>query len=120
MDVGITNPRDWRDGDQTVYLFAVLSSAVISGHVLAPRRPARRLFLVLPGGRAGLVEHKLRRDPRLRQALVDGAWTIVKFRHVRRMMADEGVTQATLEPALAGDPLGSLQQLVLPERRGEA
>jgi hypothetical protein len=61
------------------------------------------------------VEHKLRRDPRLRQALLAGAWTIVKFRRVRQMLADVGVTRATLEPALAGDPLQSLQQLALPE-----
>jgi hypothetical protein len=119
FEVGVANPQEWRDEDQTVYVFAVLSSAVISSHLLAPRRPARRRFLVLPGGRAGLVEHKLRRDPRLRRALAEGAWTIVKFRQVRRMLADEGLTRATLEPALAGDPLGSLQQLALLERGEE-
>ncbi len=115
FSVADANPQEWREGDETVYSFAVVSSAVVSHYLLPPWRPARRRFLVLPGGRAGLVEHKLRRDPRLRQALLAGAWTIVKFRRVRQMLADVGVTRATLEPALAGDPLQSLQQLALPE-----
>jgi hypothetical protein len=122
FEVGQTNPQEWREDGQTIYIFAVLSSAVISSYLLAPRRPARRRFLVLPGGRAGLVEHKLRRDPRLRQALGEGEWAIVKFRQVRQMMTaggHEGVTRATLEPALTGDPLEALQQLTLPERGEE-
>ena len=116
FEAGAGNPQVWRDGAQTAYIFAVLTSAVISAHLRAPRQPARRRFLVLPGGRVGLVEHKLRNDPQLRQLFVDGAWTIVKFRQVRRLMTDEGLTRATLEPAFAGDPLGSLQQMLLPEK----
>lgn len=119
FDVAPANPQEWRDGDQTVYIFAVLSSAVISHFLLGPQRPARRRFLVLPGGRAGLVEFKVRRDPRLRQAVVAGNWSIVKFRQVRQMLADENMTRTTLEPALASDPLEALQQLALPERGDE-
>jgi hypothetical protein len=115
-DATANNPQEWRDAGQTVYIFAVLSSAVISRYLLGPQPPARRRFLVLPGGRAGLVEHKLRRDPRLRPALNAGDWTVVKFRQVRQMMADAGLTRATLEPALAGDPLEALRQMALPER----
>ena len=110
-DATTTQPQEWREGGQPVYHFAVLSSAVISTFLLAPPGPARRRFLVVPGGRAGLVEHKLRRDPRLRQAISSGAWTIVKFRQVRAMLADASLTRATLEPALAGDPLEALPQL---------
>ena len=58
---------------------------------------------------------KLRRDPRLRPALSGGAWTIVKYRHIRRMAADARLTRATLEPALAADPLEAARQLALPE-----
>jgi hypothetical protein len=67
----------------------------------------------LPGGRAGLVAFKLRRDPRLRAALTAGNWIIVKFRHIRRMAGDAHLTRATLEPALAGDPLEEAKQLSL-------
>ena len=71
--------------------------------------------MVLPGGRAGLTEFKLRRDPRLRPAIQAGAWTIVKFRQVRLMLADAHLSRSTLEPALLGDPLEHMEQLALPE-----
>jgi hypothetical protein len=112
-DVAGANPQEWREGGQTIYLFAVITSAVISGHWLGPQTPARRRFLVLPGGRAGLVAFKIRRDPRLRAAMEAGNWIIVKFRHVRRMAGDSQLTRATLEPALAGDPLEEAKQLAL-------
>jgi len=122
FEVSLSHPQEWRERGQPAYLFAVLSSAMISSFVKAPRGPARRRFLVLPGGRAGLVEHKLRRDPRLRQAFVAGEWSIVKFRQVRRMMTTggrEGLTRATLVPVLTGDPLEAHQQLALPVTREE-
>ncbi len=119
FDVIGGGPQEWREDGRTVYVFAVLASAAVGPELLGPARPARRRFLVLPGGRAGLLEFKLRRDPRLREALAEGQWTIVKFRQVRRMLADQDVTRATLEPALAGDPIEALQQLVLPERGDE-
>ncbi len=112
-DVAGANPQEWREEAQTIYLFAVITSAVISGHWLGLQLPARRRFLVLPGGRAGLVAFKLRRDPRLRAALTAGNWIIVKFRHIRRMAGDAHLTRATLEPALAGDPLEEAKQLSL-------
>ncbi len=112
-DVAGANPQEWREDGQTIYLFAVISSAVISSHLLGPQLPARRRFLVLPGGRAGLVAFKLRRDPRLRAAMVSGNWIVVKFRHIRRMASDAQLTRATLEPAFAGDPLEEAKQLAL-------
>ena len=112
-DVAGANPQEWREEGQIVYLFAVISSAVISGYLLGPPLPARRRFLVLPGGRAGLVAFKLRRDPRLRAAMASGNWIVVKFRHIRRMTSDSHLTRATLEPAFAGDPLEEAKQLAL-------
>jgi hypothetical protein len=114
-EVDDANPQAWREHSQPVYVFEVLTSASISAYVLGrPPTAARRRFLVLPGGRAGLAEFKLRRDPRLRPALATGHWSIVKYRHVRRMAADAQLTRATLEPALGGDPLEAAQQLALP------
>ncbi|MCC6189722.1 MAG: hypothetical protein IT318_11870 [Anaerolineales bacterium] len=115
FEVDQANPQTWRDAAQPVYVFAVLTSAHLSTHLLGEPLAGRRRFLVLPGGRAGLAEFKLRRDPRLRPALSGGAWTIVKYRHIRRMAADARLTRATLEPALAADPLEAARQLALPE-----
>ena len=105
----------WREAgsDEPRYRFVVLASAVISPYLLATGPADGRQFLVLPGGRAGLVEAKLRRDPRLRQAFHAGQWTLVKYRQIRRMLSDASLTRATLDPALAGDPLEAMHQLAL-------
>ena len=109
-----SDPQTWLDAGEATYQFAVQSSAMLGPRLLAPGGRARRRFLVLPGGRAGLAEYKLRRDPRLRQALRDGNWVIVKFRHIRLMASDASLTRATLEPALGADPIEASQQLALP------
>jgi hypothetical protein len=127
-DVAGANPQEWRDEGQTAYVFALITSAVFSGHFLGRRAtdplsvarmtPARRRFLVLPGGRAGLVAYKLRRDPRLLAAMQEGNWQILKFRHVRRMAGDPHLTRATLEPAFYGDPLEEAESRQLPLLKG--
>jgi hypothetical protein len=109
-------PVIWSEGGEPEYAFAILCTAELGPVLVGPPPPARRgRFLVLPGGRAGLAELKLRRDPRLRASLAAGRWTIVKYRHIRRMLGDAGLTRATLEPALSGDPLEAARQLALPE-----
>ncbi len=108
------NPQEWREDGQAIYLFAVITSGVVSSYFFNPQSPqARRRFLVMPGGRASLVEFKLRRDPRLRAAMPAGGWQFLKFRHVRRMASDAGLTRITLEPTLGADPLEGARQLGL-------
>jgi hypothetical protein len=114
-EAGDGNPQVWREvGEgQVRYQFVVLTSAAISPFLLDASEGDGRQFLVLPGGRASLVETKLRRDPRLRRALDSGKWTLVKYRQIRRMLSDASLTRSTLDPALAGDPLEAMQQLAL-------
>jgi hypothetical protein len=69
--------------------------------------------LVVPGGRAGLIEFKLRRDAQLRALLTAGDWIIVKFRQAWRVCGEAEVNANTVEAALAGDPLEAMQQLAL-------
>ncbi len=114
LAVAGANPQEWRDeSGQTLYLFAIITSAVFSTQVFAPVSPAQRRFVVLPGGRAGLAGFKLRRDPRLRAAMLAGRWAFLKFRHVRRMVADLFLTRTTLEPAFGADPVEEVKQLRL-------
>jgi hypothetical protein len=105
FDVVDTNPQAWREGGETVYLFAVTTTAALSARWLGPQLHARRRFLVLPGGRAELAAFKLRRDPRLKAAMQRHDWVILKFRQVRQMAANTLLTRATLEPAFYADPL---------------
>jgi hypothetical protein len=106
-------PQVWSANGQPVFRLVVGVYATLSQYVRAAQGPARCRVLVLPGGRAGLAEFKLRRDPRLRARLSEAGWLVVKFRQARRVAADESVTASTVEAALAGDPLEGMQQLAL-------
>jgi hypothetical protein len=59
--------------------------------------------LVIPGGRASLLAEKARRNPILRRWLDDGV-RVVKFRHVRRLVAETTLTRVNFEERLAIDP----------------
>jgi len=118
LTVAGDNGQWWLDAGRPLYAFAVQPTAALAAVLLGPPPTAeRQRCLVLPGGRVTLAEYKLRRDPRLRTAFQAGGWSIIKYRHVRRMAADAAVTRATLEAALAGDPVQAeaAQQLALPE-----
>jgi hypothetical protein len=103
----------WLAKGEPVYRVVVGVQAALDQYLRAAAGPARRRVLVLPGGRAGLVEFKLRRDARLRAALTAGDWIVVKFRQAWRIASEPEVTAANLEAALAGDPLEGMQQLAL-------
>jgi len=106
------NPQYWHEAGEGVYCFMVSPLASLGLAVRAPFS-APSSFLVVPGGRAELIAYKLRRDPRLRAALLLQRWQIIKFSQIRRMLADEQLTRATLEPAFYADPLEEMQQLTL-------
>jgi hypothetical protein len=60
--------------------------------------------VVLPGGRAGLLSYKLKRDPRLEQAFQ--GWRVLKFRHLRRLSEWTDLNLNTWNDLLDADPLG--------------
>ncbi len=79
----------WRQEDATLYAFRLTATAALGPPLLTPLSlPAERHCLVLPGGRAGLVDLKLQRDPRLATALRRDGWRFIKFRHLRRMLRE--------------------------------
>lgn len=95
----------WRERRRDIYLFRLSATAalgdIVSGRLPIPRggRPCQ----VLPGGRAELLAEKLRRDPRLARAAWGAGWQFVKFRHLRRLIA-EGVDRRTFTVMLGLDP----------------
>lgn len=112
-----TQPQQWSEAGRLVFLFYITPTAALGHFLLAPYTSrlaqARRRYLVIPGGRAGLADVRLRRDPRLRHALDAGRWCLLKFRQVRRLAAEAGLDRSGLEAALAGDPVEAHQQLTL-------
>ncbi len=63
----------------------------------------RTLSMVIPGGRAALVAEKARRDPRVREWMMTPG-KVIKFRHVRRLITEPGLTPANLDARMAIDP----------------
>lgn len=86
-----------------VYFFYILASGLISKHVLGePPGPVRQCVLVFPGGRARLLSYKLRRDPRLAEAV--SGWHMLKFRHLRELAARFDLNAALWDDLLDTDP----------------
>lgn len=94
----------WRERGRDVYLFRLSATAAL-GDIVAGPFPLRggRACRVLPGGRAELLAEKLRRDPRLARAAWGAGWQFVKFRHLRRLIA-ERVDRRTFAVMLGMDP----------------
>jgi hypothetical protein len=64
--------------------------------------------LTLPGGRAILVDYKLRHDPRLRQQVKQHGWKFLKFRHLRHLVKEVAAKQLdryAFQAALGLDPI---------------
>jgi hypothetical protein len=98
---------EWLDArGRRLYRFFVISSAAIGRYLLDAEFEPECSCIVVPGGRAALVEYKLRRNPRLHRA-VESGWRFLKFRHVRRLMEDSLLSQDTLDQRLNLDPLGA-------------
>jgi len=102
----------WQEKGETRYEFYLLASAVI-GHILHEiENPASiNSFIVLPGGRAGLIAYNLTRDPSL--AALARHWRIVKFRHLRRLTALANLTREGFEKNVSSDPIEPPEQMKL-------
>ena len=97
----------WNENDQTVRVFYLLASA-LTGRILAGNQyPLEKCLLVIPGGRAGLLAYKEKRDPKLRQRLE--GWRIIKFRLLRALADIPVLTRQTFEEQLISDPVEQTQ-----------
>lgn len=104
----------WADTGTPLYLFRCTTTAALGSHLLAAQPPApTRRHLVLPGGRAALAALKLKRDPRLQQAVERDHWVFIKYRHLRRMAAEIN-QRADIEVYLGLDPIVEQAQVQIP------
>ena len=63
-------------------------------------------WIILPGSRAGLIHYKMLQNPLLEKEIKKG-YGLVKFRHLRRLAEQGGLTHANLQERLALDPFTS-------------
>jgi hypothetical protein len=101
----------WQEAGRSIYALYLMASALVGQLLRQADCPAERCVLVLPGGRAGLLAHKLERDPGLRSAL--DRFRVVKFRHLRRLAEMSDLGRERWEKELAGDPIEPPEQMKL-------
>jgi len=101
----------WLENGKTLYNFHLLVSAVVERLLRQDPTPSVHNFLILPGGRAGLLAYKLERDPGLRS--IAGRWHILKFRHLRRLVGMSRITRAQFDREFSGDPIEPPEQMKL-------
>jgi hypothetical protein len=87
----------WQQADRVVYAFTLNTTAEVAPLL---RADASSGVLVLPGGRATLLQHKLARDPRLTQT----AWQVLKFSSLRQVAQSAALTPATFQLAFGLKP----------------
>ncbi|KAA3644996.1 MAG: hypothetical protein DWQ07_16480 [Chloroflexi bacterium] len=103
-DVVEGEPMVWKSGKEIVFNFYVIASAVLGEIVYEASTVPEKSLIVFPGGRSGLVLHKLEHDARLKTE-IDKGWRFLKFRHLRRMGENQSLTQDSFKEQLALDPL---------------
>ncbi len=106
----------WLEKEREVYVFAISTQAALACHLLARRAASEgaQRCLVVPGGRAGLIGLKLQRDPRLARAVEADGWQFVKFRHLRRLLAEEELDRHALKTVLGLDPIAEQEAAQIP------
>ncbi len=85
----------WSKSGVTVYFFVVQTTAQIM-----PMLGSDSGVLVIPGGRATLLQHKIARDARLRQT----QWQVLKFSSLRRAAQQSDLSLAALPLAFGLEP----------------
>ena len=67
--------------------------------------PGVQPFLVIPGGRSALLSLKLARNPLWQRRVEEGRWRLVKYRHVRDLLAQPDADEYTLRTIVGLDPI---------------
>lgn len=96
----------WIEGNGPAYTFIVRWMAIL-GDLLFDKATdtAAVRCLVIPGGRASLINYKLRFNPLLRRAVTSGGWQFIKYRHLRRIVAAPDLTRHDLKRIVGLDPI---------------
>ena len=102
----------WQENGKNQAAFYMAASAVVGKLLRQAENPtAQENYLVLPGGRAGLLAYKFDRDPSL--AALTGQWKIIKFRHIRRLAGMNTLTRAAFDRSIISDPIEPPEQMKL-------
>ncbi len=89
------------------FVFFVQASALLHRSIINKIYSPKVSLLVIPGGRSGLVEYKIKNNPLLNQS-VEAGWRFIKFRQIRTIAEKSGLT---LDDFALPHPTGSNYQV---------
>ena len=96
----------WFGGETVRALFLVRWQAALGKTLaLSGWTQNARPYLVIPGGRAALVSYKLAHNPLWQQAVDEAGWRFIKYRHVRRLVAQPELDEYVLQTIVGLDPI---------------
>ncbi len=88
------------------YNFYISVSGLINKILSLIKNPPINPWIILPGSRAGLIHYKMLQNPPLEEEIQKG-YGLIKFRHLRRLAEQGGLTHANLQERLSLDPFTS-------------
>jgi hypothetical protein len=103
----------WGDEKNPLYIFRLIASALIQEILEDKSFPCQKSIILIPGGRAGLLSYKQKRDPALRAASAN--WRFIKFRLLRTVGEIPIINAQTWEEQMSSDPVeeGAKGQLMM-------
>ena len=85
------------------YVFHLIASALVYEIISKTNWKCEKSQVILPGGRAGLLAYKQKRDPALRE--LSKGWRFLKYRLLRALGELPLITKATWEEQIGSDPI---------------
>lgn len=96
----------WQDGGTDVERFYISASGLLNKVVTTGGKDNKKGWIILPGSRAGLIHYKLRHNPILAET-IEGNWRLIKYRHLRRLQEQGGLTRDNYLERFCLDPFTS-------------
>ena len=93
----------WQENNTTVRTFYILASALVGRAMKETPYSPEQTIIVIPGGRAGLIQYKAQRDPSLAARLKN--YRLMKYRLLRTLFEVPVLTRETFEEQTVSDPL---------------
>ena len=96
----------WQNKGETSYTFYISASGILNKIIAGYDSPVVNPWIILPGSRAELIHYKMENNNPLAKT-IQNSWGLVKYRHIRRIADEGGLTKENLQERLALDPFTS-------------
>ncbi len=96
----------WTEKGKDVESFYIAASGLLNKILTLKRRFPEKGWMILPGSRAGLIHYKMEQNPILAETIQE-KWRLIKYRHLRRLREQGGLTRENFRDRFCLDPFTS-------------